>query len=129
MPTRSADPAVRGSSRSSTASIAVIATASCAWSGSRVVSFCSCMPGHIRACTQRRSRFRPAALMSSKEMPAMSGAPRMREVTRSHQDGSPSGAKTKTATTITTSRKLVPQRGCSRLYSRARSGTSASPAS
>jgi len=41
----------------------------------------------------------------------------------------PSGAKTTIATIITTSRKLVPQRGCSRLKRLAFSGVSAMPAS
>ena len=43
-----------------------------------------------------------------------------------HQAGSPIGANTKIAMIITTSRKLVPHRGCSREYSVARSGVSSS---
>ena len=38
----------------------------------------------------------------------------MRESTSQYQAGSPIGAKTKIASTITISRKLVPQRGCRR---------------
>ena len=44
---------------------------------------------------------------------AISGMPRIREASSQYHAGRPSGAKTKIATTITTSRKLVPQRGCS----------------
>jgi len=47
MPTRSASDAPRGSSTSSTASRAAMATASWSRSGSRVVIRCSCRPGHI----------------------------------------------------------------------------------
>ena len=112
-----------------TDTMAAMATASSAWSGSRVVSFCSCMPGHMSARTQPRVRLRPAALMSSNEMPAISGTPTMRVATRRYQAGSPTGAKTKIATTMTISRKLVPQRGCRRLYRAARSGTRSSSAS
>ena len=43
--------------------------------------------------------------------PAISGTPRMREATSRYQAGSPSGAKTKMATIITTSRKLVRSAG------------------
>ena len=44
-------------------------------------------------------------------------------------DGEPSGAKTKMATIITMSRKLVPQRGWKREKRWAFSGVSGSPAS
>jgi hypothetical protein len=37
--------------------------------------------------------------------------PRIREASSQYQAGRPMGAKTKIATTMTTSRKLVPQRG------------------
>ena len=79
--------------------------------------------------TQPRARLRPAHLISSNESPAISGTPRMREATSRYQAGSPSGAKTKMATIITTSRKLVPQRGCRREKRCAFSGSSGSPAS
>ena len=46
-----------------------------------------------------------------------------------YQSGSPIGAKTKMATIITMSRKLVPQRGCRREKRWALSGSSGSPAS
>ena len=98
-------------------------------SGSRVVSSCSFSPGHITARTQRRLRLRPANLISSKEMPAISGTPRMRVATSQYQAGSPIGANTKIATIITTSRKLVPQRGCSREKRWALAGVSGRPAS
>ena len=94
-----------------------------------MVSFCSCMPGHMTLRTQRLRRLRPAHLMTSKERPAISGTPRIREATSRYQAGSPSGAKTKMATIITISRKLVPQRGCRREYFCAFSGVSGSPAS
>jgi hypothetical protein len=109
--------------------MAAMATASWSRSGSRVVSFCSCRPGHMTARTQRRRRFLPANLMSSNEMPAMSGTPTMRVKTSRYQAGRPIGAKTKIATIITTSRKLVPQRGCRRLKRCAFSGVSSRPAS
>ena len=38
----------------------------------------------------------------------------MREASSQYQAGSPIGAKTKIARTMTISRKLVPQRGCRR---------------
>ena len=94
-------PRLPGRLRASTASSAAIATASWSRSGSRVVSSCSFRPGHITARTQRRLRLRPANLMSSKEMPAMSGTPRMRVSTSRYQAGRPIGANTKIATTIT----------------------------
>ena len=114
MPTLSSSEALRGSSISSTASIAAIATASCSRSGSRVVSFCSCMPGHISVWTQRLRRLRPANLITSNERPAISGTPMIRDATSRYHSGRPSGAKTKIATIMTISRKLVPQRGCRR---------------
>ena len=55
-----------GVSTARTASIAAIATASSSRSGSRVVSFWSCRPGHMTARTQRLRRLRPANLMISK---------------------------------------------------------------
>ncbi len=76
-----------------------------------MVSSWSFSPGHISALTQRRERLRPANLISSKEIPAISGTPTMRVSTSQYQAGRPIGANTKMATTITTSRKLVPQRG------------------
>src|SRR4051794_39378537 len=94
--------------------MAAIATASSSRSGSRVVSFCSMSPGHMTARTQRLRRLRPANLMISNEMPAMSGTPRMRESTSQYHAGRPIGANRKIATIMTMSRKLVPQRGCSR---------------
>ena len=63
-------------------------------SGSRVVSFWSCMPGHISTCAQRFERFLPNDLMSSNAMPATSGMPRMREANSQYQAGLPSGANT-----------------------------------
>ena len=45
------------------------------------------------------------------EIPAIRGTPRIREASSQYQAGRPSGAKTKIATIMTTSRKLVPQRG------------------
>ena len=113
----------------STACIAAIATASWSRSGSRVVSRCSCRPGYMIACTQRRRRLRPAHLITSNDRPAITGTPTIRVITRIHHAGSPIGANTKIAMIITISRKLVPQRGCSREYSAARSGTSSSSAS
>jgi hypothetical protein len=53
----------------------------------------------------------------------------MRESTSQYHSGSPIGAKMKMATIITMSRKLVPQRGCSREKRWAFSGVSGSPAS
>ena len=44
----------------------------------------------------------------------MIGRPTMRVITRIHQACSPATANTKIETIITTSRKLVPQRGCRR---------------
>src|SRR5205085_3999801 len=79
IPTRSSAPASRGFSTASTAPSAAIATASCERSGSRVVSFCSCMPGHISVRAQRFVRLRPNHLISSKDKPATIGMPRMRD--------------------------------------------------
>ena len=98
-------------------------------SGSRVVSFCSCMPGQMISWTQPLPRLRPANLISSKERPATSGTPTIRVASRMYQAGRPTGAKTKMATIITTSRKLVPQRGCRREKRWALAGVSGRPAS
>ena len=84
-------------------------------------------PATSAPCTQRRVRLRPANLISSKEMPAISGTPTMRVSTSQYQAGRPIGANTKMATTITTSRKLVPQRGCSREKRWALGAVSGSP--
>ena len=62
-------------------------------------------------------------------MPATSGTPRMRVVNSQYQAGNPIGANRKIATIITTSRKLVPQRGCSREKRLQLPGVSAMPAS
>ena len=59
----------------------------------------------------------------------MIGMPTIRVSTRIHQACRPAIANTKIETIITTSRKLVPQRGCRREYWAARSGVSSSPAS
>src|SRR4051794_1704270 len=114
MPILSSSDAALGFSTASTASSAAMATASWVRSGSRVVSFCSCMPGHIRTRAQRFVRFLPKILISSKARPATIGIPRMREAISTYQSGRPSGANTKIATIMTISRKLVPQRGWSR---------------
>ena len=58
-----------------------------------------------------------------------SGTPITRVASRMYQAGRPTGAKTKIATIITTSRKLVPQRGCRRLNRWALAGVSGRPAS
>ena len=52
----------------------------------------------------------PPKRMISYAMAAMTGMRTMRESTRSQRSGSPTAAKTKTLTTTTVSRKLVPQR-------------------
>ena len=83
----------------------------------------------MTARTHGLRRLRPANLMISNEMPAMSGTPRMRVATSQYHAGRPSGAKTKIATIMTTSRKLVPHRGCSRLKRWAVAGSSGRPAS
>ena len=79
--------------------------------------------------TQALPRLRPANLISSNETPATSGTPITRVASRMYQAGSPIGAKTKIATTITTSRKLVPQRGCRRQKRCAFAAVSGRPAS
>jgi len=83
----------------------------------------------MSARTQRLERLRPNHLMTSKASPATSGIPTIREPKSQYQSGVPSGAKTTTATIMTMSRKLVPQRGCRRLKRCAFSGVSATPAS
>ena len=60
--------------------------------------------------TQRLFRLRPAHLMISNAMPATSGIPSTRDGKRMYQAGVPSGANTKIDTSITKSKKLVPQR-------------------
>ena len=87
------------------------------------------MPGHISIRTAPWRRLRPANLMTSNDRPVISGMPSTREATSTYQAGSPIGANAKIATIITTSRKLVPQRGCSREKRAADSGVSGSPAS
>ena len=72
------------------------------------------MPGHIRTRAQRLVRFLPNHLMSSNASPATIGMPRMREMKSHCQSSLPSGANTTIATIITSSRKLVPQRGWKR---------------
>src|SRR3954454_7285107 len=129
MPILSSSDAALGFSTASTDSSAAIATASCVRSGSRVVSFCSCMPGHMRIRAQRLVRCMPMSLISSNASPATIGMPTMRETISSHQSGRPSGANTKIATIMTISRKLVPQRGWRRENCFAFSGVRSSPAS
>src|SRR3954454_21729797 len=129
MPILSSSDAALGFSTASTASSAAIATASCVRSGSRVVSFCSCMPGHMRIRAQRLVRCLPISLISSNARPATIGMPTMRDTISTHQSGRPSGANTKIATIMTISRKLVPQRGCSRENCLAFSGVRSRPAS
>src|SRR6476469_4914691 len=80
MPILSSSDAALGFSTASTASIAAIATASCERSGSRVVSFCSCMPGHIITRAHFLVRCLPMSLISSKARPATIGMPTMREM-------------------------------------------------
>ena len=58
-------------------------------SGSRVVSFWSCSPGHMIQRTQRLRRLRPAHLMISNAMPATSGTPSTRERNSMYQAGAP----------------------------------------
>ena len=87
------------------------------------------MPGHIRIWAQRRLRFLPSSLINSNASPATSGMPITRDGKRMYQAGVPSGANTTIATTITISRKLVPQRGCKREKRFAFSGVSGMPAS
>ena len=72
------------------------------------------MPGHISARAQRLVRFLPNHLISSNASPATIGMPRMREMNSHGQSSLPSGANTTMATIITSSRKLVPQRGWKR---------------
>ena len=59
----------------------------------------------------------------------MSGTPSTRVSISQYHAGSPIGANTKIATIMTTSRKLVPQRGCRREKRPALAGVSARPAS
>src|SRR3954452_21961808 len=80
MPILSSSDAALGFSTASTASSAAIATASWVRSGSLVVSFCSCMPGHIRTRAQRFVLFLPNSLISSNASPATSGMPTMSEM-------------------------------------------------
>jgi len=67
--------------------------------------------------------------MISNARPATIGIPTIRERNSQYHAGVPSGAKTTMATSITMSRKLVPQRGCSREKRCAFSGVRSSPAS
>ena len=87
------------------------------------------MPGHISTCAQRFERFLPNSLMISNAMPATIGMPSMREANSQYQAGRPSGANTNSATIITISRKLVPQRGWRREKRCAFSGVSGRSAS
>ena len=128
MPTRSSSDAARGSStrehglhrRDGDGQLLVVGLA-----GRELLEH-AC-PGHISVWTQGLRRLRPAHLMTSKLRPAISGTPRMREASRMYHSGRPIGAKTKMATIITISRKLVPQRGCSREKRWAFSGVSGEP--
>ena len=72
---------------------------------------------------------RPARRMISYEMPATTGSSRMREAMRSARLGQPRNAKTKIETSMTISRKFVPQRGWSRENFCTFSTVSGSPAS
>ena len=81
------------------------------------------------ARTRGRVRVGAGNLISSKERPAMIGTPRIRVATSQYQAGRPIGANTKIATIITTSRKLVPHRGCRREKRCALTGVRGRPAS
>src|SRR5262249_22587129 len=78
MPILSSSDAALGFSTARTAPRAAIATSSWVRSGSRVVSFCSCMPGQISALAQRFVRCLPSSLISSKARPATIGMPMTR---------------------------------------------------
>ena len=83
----------------------------------------------MSARAQRLVRLRPNHLITSKASPATSGMPSTRDTNSHCQSSWPSGANTKIATIITISRKLVPQRGCSREKRCAFSGVRSRPAS
>ena len=87
------------------------------------------MPGHISTRAHLRERLRPNHLIASNARPATIGIPTTREMNSQCQSSLPNGAKTKIATIMTMSRKLVPQRGCSREKRCAFSGVRSSPAS
>ena len=87
------------------------------------------MPGHMSTRAQPWRRLRPKNLMISNARPATSGIPSTRERNSQYHAGVPSGANTTIATIITMSRKLVPQRGCSREKRWAFSGVRSRPAS
>ena len=104
-----------GVSTASTASSAAMATASCVEVGlARGQLLQLHARPHDASAPSACGGCLPASLMISNEMPAISGTPTIREATSQYQAGRPSGAKTKIATIITISRKLVPQRGCRR---------------
>ena len=98
-PRRRRDPRRRappGSHRARTASSAAIATASWSRSGSRVVSSWSFKPGpHHRPHPRLLLRLRPANLISSKEMPAITGTPSIARGHRASTTRAARGARTR----------------------------------
>jgi hypothetical protein len=74
--------------------------------------FCSHRPGTISAWITRDLGKRAPSRSNSNAMPAMMGIAMIRDPIRHHTPGLPKSAKTKIVMTITSRRKLVPQRTC-----------------
>ena len=114
----------KGTVSSTAARRLTCATSSCPVSGSRVVSPCSHKPGATTSRPSQVCRCLSDSLIISYERPAITGTNARRISRSARESGRPRNRKTATLTSITMSRKLVPQRGCRRLYALASSGSS-----
>ncbi len=72
-------------------------------------------------------RTRASPRMASYEMPATTGTSAICSAMRTGTGSTPSGAKTMTLTSATTTRKPVPQRGCRRLAGRTLATSTVAP--
>src|SRR5829696_9657892 len=108
---------------------ASIATSSCLSSGSCVVMFCSHTPGFVISLKNQLLSFFADKRMISYERPATTGISAMRIRKLNNNESNLITENSTIATSITTIRKLVPQRGCCRGCGRAFSTVSGNPAS
>src|ERR1041385_2063391 len=91
---------------------ASIATSSCESSGSLVVTFCNQTPGRVINLKNAPLSFLADRRMISYESPATRGIRRMRTRKLKSRESNRTTEKRMIETSMTTIRKLVPQRGC-----------------
>src|SRR5262249_38226896 len=98
---------------------ASIATSNCPSSGSLVVTFCSHTPGKVIILKNAPPSLRAESRMISYESPATTGIRTIRTRKLKSSESNLIIEKSRIETSITTIRKLVPQRGCCRGWGRA----------